>query len=215
VTETPGPFTELALDYEYETPRALPAFYVPVLERAQRYDRTCGYFRASSLAIAAQGVARFVSNGGRMRLLCGVELLEPEIAAMQGGAPLPTAVEQRLREALVTASDVEQHRLGVLAWLVREGRLEIQLAIPKQTGSNAYFHEKSALFEDFHGNTICINGSNNESATGWQHNFESFWVRASWKEAPAAMFASIAAVERRFDGELERFRRITLPEAVL
>jgi superfamily II DNA or RNA helicase len=214
VTETPAPFTELALEYEYETPRALPAFYVPVLERAQRYDRTCGYFRASSLAIAAQGVARFVSNGGQMRLLCGVELLEAELSALQGDAPLPAAVEQRLRDALVTTNDVEQHRLGVLAWLVREGRLEIQLAIPKQTGSNAYFHEKSGLFEDFHGNTICINGSNNESATGWEHNFESFWVRASWKESPEAMHASIAAIEKRFVGELQRFRRISLPEAI-
>ncbi len=214
MTETPTPFTELALEYEYETPRALPAFYVPVLERAQRYLRTCGYFRASSLAVAAQGVARFVRNGGRMRLLCGVELLEHEIAALQGDEPLPALVEQRLREALVTTEDVEQHRLGVLAWLIREGRLEIQLAIPKQAGSAAYFHEKSALFEDFHGNTICINGSNNESATGWEHNFESFWVRASWKESPEAMHASIAAIDKRFEGELARFRRITLPDAV-
>ena len=200
MTETPGSFAELALEYEYETPRALPAFYVPVLERSQRYDRTCGYFRASSLAVAAQGVARFVRNGGRMRLLCGVELLEHELAALQGNEPLPPAVEQRLSDALVTSEDIEQHRLGVLAWLVREGRLQIQLAIPKQIGSTAYFHEKSALFEDFHGNTICINGSNNESASGWEHNFESFWVRASWKETPEAMHASIAAVEKRFDG---------------
>jgi SNF2 family DNA or RNA helicase len=211
----PGPFTELALEYEYETPRALPAFYVPVLSRAVRYDRTCGYFRASSLAIAAQGVARFVTNGGRMRLLCGVQLLEDEVPALQGDAPLPEAVEQRLKDALVTSSDIEHHRLGVLAWLVREGRLEVQLAIPKPGTGDGYFHEKQALFEDAHGNTICINGSNNESATGWHHNFESFWVHASWKTLPEEMQASIASVERRFDGDLGSFRRVPLSDAVV
>ena len=214
MTETPAPFTELALEYEYETPRALPAFYVPVLARARRYDRTCGFFRASSLSIAAQGVARFLRNGGTMRLLCGVELLEHEIDALQGRESLPPVVEQRLRDALTTTEDVERNRLGVLAWLVREGRLTVELAVPKASGSSAYFHEKAALFEDFHGNVICINGSNNESATGWAHNFESFWVRASWKESAEAMLASIAALEKRFDGELEHFRRIKLPEAV-
>lgn len=210
----PGPFTELPLDFEYETPRALPAFYVPVLSRALRYDRTCGYFRASSLAVAAQGVARFLAHGGTMRLLCGVELLEEDANALLGDAPLTAAVEDRLRASLATSDDIEQHRLGVLAWLVREGRLQIQLAVPRAPGSNAYFHEKAALFEDAHGNSVCINGSNNESSTGWQHNFESFWVRASWKDSADAMESAIATLRRRFEGDLPGFRRLDLPAAI-
>ena len=53
---------------------ALTSFYVPALTRSQSYDRSVGYFRASSLSVAAQGVSRFVAGGGTMRLLVGAEL---------------------------------------------------------------------------------------------------------------------------------------------
>ena len=51
-------------------------FYVPLLQRAVRYDRAAGYFNSGGLAAAAQGLAHFVTTGGTMRLIVGAELTE-------------------------------------------------------------------------------------------------------------------------------------------
>ena len=61
-------------------------FYVPVLECAVRYDRLTGYFRAKALGLAAQGIEGLVRNNGRMRLLVGCTLDQPEVDAIAEGA---------------------------------------------------------------------------------------------------------------------------------
>jgi len=61
-------------------------FYIPALERSVRYDRSTGYFSSSALAIAAAGVARFIRNGGKMRLLCGAQLSRDDVAAIKNGS---------------------------------------------------------------------------------------------------------------------------------
>lgn len=58
-------------------------FYVPALSCAVRYDRTTGYFRASALAPAARGIEGTVRNDGRMRLIIGCTLDEPEVTAIE------------------------------------------------------------------------------------------------------------------------------------
>ena len=54
----------------------LEGFYIPALKQAVRYDRVTGYYRSSSLVVAAAGVSRFVANGGTMRIIAGTELDE-------------------------------------------------------------------------------------------------------------------------------------------
>lgn len=49
----------------------LESFYLPALSRSVRYDRIAGFFSSCALAVAAQGVAKLVARGGRMRLLVG------------------------------------------------------------------------------------------------------------------------------------------------
>ena len=51
-------------------------FYIPVLSCSKNLDRSAGFFTSSSLSIAARGLARFIANDGRMRLLVGSELRE-------------------------------------------------------------------------------------------------------------------------------------------
>ena len=52
----------------------LEGFYIPALKQAVRYDRVTGYYRSSSLVVAAAGVSRFVANSGTMRIIAGTEL---------------------------------------------------------------------------------------------------------------------------------------------
>ena len=86
------------------------------------------------------------------------------------------------------SDEIAQRRLEVLAWLVKEKRLEIKVAVavdedgaPTPPGMEVpYFHEKIGVLRDRLGDGVVFQGSINESATAWLHNFESFSVFQSW-----------------------------------
>ncbi len=221
-TAVPPPLlTGLDLEPVYEGASALTAFYVPVLQRATRYDRTAGYFRASSLAAAAQGVARFIANGGTMRLVCGAALQPADCDALLGDAEVPGDLAARLLAGLATSDEIARHRIQVLAWLVRVGRLEVRLAVelgrdgrpltPEQSGG--YFHEKLGIFYDAEGNVVAMHGSNNESRVAWLDNFESFSASSSWEERKRTLRLA-ALFEERWQSRIERYAVVPLPAAV-
>ena len=61
----------------------LQDFYVPVLSNAVQYDRIAGYFSSNALAIAARGIANFIKNRGKMRLITNVVLSAPDQEAIR------------------------------------------------------------------------------------------------------------------------------------
>src|SRR5689334_18620644 len=72
-------------------------FFIPAMAASIRYDRAAGYFSSTMLAVAAAGVTKLVLNGGKMRLLCGADLSEADVEAIdQGHATLAEQVEKRL-----------------------------------------------------------------------------------------------------------------------
>lgn len=201
--------------------QVLDTFYVPALSRAYHYDRSVGYFRSSALSVAARGMSRFINGGGTVRLLCGAEISATDRDALLGRTTLDGAFAQRLAERLLTDSEVDRRRLEVLAWLAREGRLEVRIAIavddqgaPLVGGElEPYFHEKIGVLRDVHGDGIAFQGSVNESATAWTINFESFSVYASW-DATATHFSFWAnKFEQHWAGDLRGFRVYALPDA--
>ncbi len=171
----------------------LNAFYVPVLERAMAYDRVAGYFSSSSFVSASAGLARFINNSGTIRLLIGAQLSEADRDALLGQAPLADVLAHSLSGELddsLSADEIVRQRLGVIAWLVQQGRLQIRVGVPCDgdgiplAGSEAglrYFHAKFGVLADDAGNRVAFTGSINESASGWEHNFESFSVYRSWR----------------------------------
>ncbi|MCY3926607.1 MAG: helicase-related protein [bacterium] len=190
-------FRGLHLDTGYDsTGDPLGRFYVPVLRRAVRYDRVAGYFMSSAFATAAAGLARFIANDGTVRLLVGTRLSPADCAALQGQGSL----EETLERCLLAGDDlggavaediVARHRLEVIAWLVRRGRLSIRVGLPCDAHGNPlpaaspeaqhYFHAKWGVLTDAAGDRVAFGGSINESAAGWQGNFERFTVYCSWK----------------------------------
>ncbi len=72
-------------------------FFIPAMAASIRYDRAAGYFSSTMLAVAAAGVTKLILNGGKMRLLCGADLSEADVAAIgEGHATLAQKVEKRL-----------------------------------------------------------------------------------------------------------------------
>ena len=211
-------------------------FYLPALERSVRYRRSAGYFSSSALAVAAAGVARLVENDGSMQLLCGADLAPQDVEAVLRGESLKGRVERAMLRDLDPDeggdSDAQlTARLEILAWLVAHERLTIRVVLPRgpdgqpvpRPESREYYHPKEGIFEDADGNKLAFSGSSNESRSGWQNNYETFHVFASWpRQIGASVIRSadhyIAPIERRFDtlwepGE-DQWISLPLPDAV-
>ncbi len=200
----------------------LESFYVPALARAASYDRSVGYFRSSALAVAARGLSRFINAGGTVRLLVGAEITPADRDALIGRTSLDGAFAARLAEGLVTADAVAQRRLEVLAWLAREHRLEVRIAIAIDTlgaplvggDHDPYFHEKIGVLRDTGGDGVAFQGSVNESETAWTSNFESFSVYASWDATSTHYSFWANKFDQHWAGAFSGFRVYPLPEAV-
>ena len=80
------------LKYSREDGDLVSRFYVPALSTAIRYDRTTGYFRAGSLALAARGLEHLALNNGTMRLLVGCTLDEGEVQAIERGTAMTDVI---------------------------------------------------------------------------------------------------------------------------
>ncbi|MBR0679336.1 DEAD/DEAH box helicase family protein [Roseomonas eburnea] len=187
------------LRYTPEDGDLVAGLYVPLLSCAERYDRLTGYFSATALALAARGIEGLALNNGSMRLVVGCTLGPDEVAAIERGEALRTAVGRRLTALpLEPGDDAARQGLEILAWLVEQGRLEVKVAVPcdsnrRPLSGTAIFHEKAGIVEDKTGQKVAFSGSLNETAAGWTQNFESLHVFTSWGDP-----ARVALEEEHF-----------------
>jgi superfamily II DNA or RNA helicase len=203
--------------------RPLESFYLPALSRAVRYDRIAGFFSSHALAVAAQGVARLVARGGRMRLLVGAQLSPEDVEAVLRGVSLQERLAGRfldlLRDPQALADALVRQRLQVLAWLVAQGRLEVRVVVEadpytrQPVASGGYFHAKGGVLWDEQGDGIAFSGSINETATAWRNNYESFHVFCSWRE-PEHFRHEAERFERLWEDAEAGWMTVPLPEAV-
>lgn len=185
--------------------------YVPLLGRAIRYTRAVGYFSSGGLASVGSGLESFIRNNGSMRLMASPVGWSPQdVEALSGHREIHRELADRLAKSLITRSDIERDHLSVLAWLMREGRLETRIIIgPK----GQLFHQKVGMFWDSRDDAVGIEGSNNETLAGWDSNIESLSVRRSWLDQEAWFPATVEELDRLWQGG-PHSRSYPLPEAV-
>jgi len=194
-------------------------FYVPALEDAERYDRLTGYFNARALTLAARGIEGLVRNGGRMRLVVGCTLEQPEIDAIEKGEQLRDLVERHLASLPLAPPDpASSDALELLAWMIAQGHLDVKVAVPcnaskKPIPADGIFHEKAGIIEDRGGDKIAWNGSLNETAAGWQHNWESINVYTSWGPEPKRVEDEEANFARIWANKAHRVIVLDVPDA--
>lgn len=204
----------------------LREFYIPLLERALRYDRVVGYFRSSSLALASRGLSAFVRRQGQARMIVGADLDPRDVQAiLNGQARLDAALNAELddpeRWPMQALRGVE-----LLSWMVRHECLEIRVAIRVHAGNgkpitldsneDGYVHEKWALAYDASGHCLYASGSWNESMTALQRNAENIDLDGSWEGEKER--AIIADAKKDFaalwNDAHPAFRVLALPDAV-
>ena len=166
-------------------------FYLPAIAAARRYDRAVGFFSSSIFLLAWPSIKKFVSNGGRMRLICSPVLSEQDELAMrqgyseQGEIELGDAIRKQFAELL--ASPGLAKPATVLASLVANGVIDCRVAWLSSAAegrSLRIFHDKMGLVEDEASDQIVFKGSMNETwpALALDGNIESIDVFASWRD---------------------------------
>ena len=193
-------------------------FYVPALRDAERYDRLTGYFNATALRLAARGIEGLVRNDGRMRLVVGCTLDTAEVEAIERGEELRPLVEQRLTALpLAPPDEATSDALELLSWMVARGHLDVRVAVPcnadrRPVPADGIFHEKAGIIQDRGGDRLAWNGSLNETAAGWQHNWESINVYTSWGGDPERVQAEEASFARIWAGRAQRVIVLDIPD---
>ena len=173
-------------------------------------------FSPEALVVAAAGLAGLVNNGGRMRLVCHHQLPKHVVQAIiEGQRAAEDAILESVGPKPLLQFDpddpVAKDHLKLLTWLVKEGRLEIKVAIPRSGGG--IFHQKVGIFTDEGGDTVAFIGSLNESRLGWLLNDESISVFKSW-ESQAHLGPIAEQFERLWENRSDSSLVIPIPEAL-
>lgn len=211
-------FKELKLNTEYRSSIALTSrdFYAPILKVASKYDRAVGFFSSSSLVHIAEGLLPFVNNGGTMRLVASPILSKEDVEAIKKGyekreSVIAGAVERELYEP---KNFRDSERLNLLANLIADGRLDIKIALVENNKNYGIYHEKMGIFFDEEDNKIAFSGSNNETYTGMDINYEAFDVFCSWENEADAKRANTKAnaFEKIWNGLDPKVSTYVVPE---
>ena len=211
-------FKDLTILPEYTVNAAsdiIAAFYTPTLATSVQYDRTTFLFSMKGLAQAAAGIAGLIRNDGRMRVICDIQTKEEVIrAAIEGSAdPLIKSRPPDYLNDLPPDDPAFHDYAALIAYLVANKRLEIRLALLNE--ANAIFHPKRGVFTDASGNRVAIDGSVNETLSGWRHNYESLTVFKSWQSADDLARVESREIEfnRLWTNQADNITVIPLPKA--
>ena len=210
---------DLQSDYDRDScPDLLGEFFEPVLANSVSYDRTTFTFNAGALSVAAAGLAGFIRNGGRMRLICHHEMDRDVLQAiLDGQCTAEDAVLDSIAPGALTDVKPEnlaqKHHLELLTWLVRENRAEIRVAISNDA---SLFHRKTGIFTDSNGDSLAFIGSINETMAAWIRNDEEMMVITSWwgDRDRSRLEGKVRAFERLWNGTADSSIVIPIPEAL-
>lgn len=212
--------------YESGIDNIIEDYYVPVLGVSIQYDRIAGFFSSSSLAVAARGLADFISNGGKMRLICSPRLNTDDIDIVKkivnNDASLNT-FELGIDFSNLE-NEFEQNHVKALGWMLYSGLLEMKLAVVfNEDGTicnneiiseKGLFHQKVGVLKDRDGNELSFSGSINETAAAWVNNDEEFKVFKEWTDARDYFLRDKKRFDEIWNGERKNVKVYNLPDAV-
>jgi superfamily II DNA or RNA helicase len=214
----PQGFRSLGLRYNYNTSSYNLAqdFFIPLLSQAISYDRGVGYFSSGWLQVNAHGLAHLAMRGGRARWITSPLLSSEDLQAFEKIIALdevPRCLGGLLKTVEELKTALEEDTRNTMAWMVADGLLEFQFAVPVGELSGD-FHDKFGVFRDEYGHRVSFLGSYNDTVRGF-HNYESIRVFLSWEASTAD---AVGEDEERFAriwlGREPNLRVFRLPQAV-
>ena len=187
---------------------------IPCFAAATNVDCMVGFFSSEALVSLAPGLATFINRSdGHFRLIISPVIGAADWDAIEAGVMSPETVANDFLDRLVITKDaIQRFTLECLTWMIREGRIKIQIALVK----NGIFHPKVWLFHGTDGLMVTAHGSSNLTDAGIRKNVEQIAVAKSWDALNDAYTAN--ALDRQFDELWEHSTEgcvvLDLPDAV-
>lgn len=178
-------------------------FFNNALSRSVQMDIGLGFFSSASINVLSLGFAKFITNGGRMRLYINQYLSDEDYEAL---VSKPEIVEESVinnfYEMVKILSKRDEHFFNCLSYLIQTGRIDIRIVIPK-TGGIA--HQKFGVFTDEVGNKVSFIGSINLTASALiSKNLESIECQKSWLGGEDIINEYDLLFESIFEGKKEQ-----------
>lgn len=172
---------ELNLKKIYRTKQddVVDLFLSPALKECNVYDRGSGYFTLGALAELAEGLIPFIQHEGSMRIVTSVKLSDKDVDIIKNGISLKAEnVSGKIRKEIEELVDEDDKiiKLDLITNLIAAKKLSIRVAYMP----DGIYHEKIGILEDREGNAIYFSGSNNETVSGLNKNWETFMLLTSW-----------------------------------
>jgi superfamily II DNA or RNA helicase len=132
--------------------------------------------------LATRGLIKFIENGGKAMMICGVEFTSDDIKTIQESySKRKGLVDEKLaNEVKKNLYGIEKDSLEILAWMIKNEYLDIKVAVKKKTFG--IFHSKFGICRDKDSNVVAFEGSANETVGGLVDNRESLSLDVSWNE---------------------------------
>lgn len=170
--------------YKSSSTREPLEFYLQALSNSTNLDLLLGYFSFSAINVLALGFAKFLYNGGRLRVIAN------QIFSQEDKETILRAMEpDPFEENLIDLNNIDQLRYSLdnygehffkcLAWLMANKRIEIVIVKPK--GKKGIAHYKSGVFSD-NEESVKFKASCNFTTYGLTENLEELDVDLGWED---------------------------------
>lgn len=207
----------LKTSYTSEVDDIYADFFVPSLSVSVSYQRAVGYFSLAVLLNAPAALSQLIENEGKIELIFGKLVSPSDFEAIRESAKDPwDGTELPSFETLIKdhTGGLLEYRIRMLAWLFKNGKLELKVAIRPE----GLFHQKIGILYDNFGDVVSFSGSMNEtmSALDPRYNSEEITVFKSWKDGQNEYVTNhINIFEKLWSGDTESSTVITsIPEAL-
>jgi superfamily II DNA or RNA helicase len=161
-------------------------FYLNGLNNSKSIDLLLGYFSSGAINLLSLGFAKFIHNGGILRIVLNDVLSEKDKIAIKSGqeeivnAPIDLSNLKQLTESL---NDYGKHFFQCLAYLIAQDRIQIKIVKPK--GRKGIVHYKSGVFSDGI-DEVAFKASCNFTAYGLLENLEELDTFIGWDDSQSA-----------------------------
>lgn len=170
---------DIAISYTTVGEDSFSKIINPLLKCTKVYKRSVGFFSSSALDFIGEGINTIAKNKGSILLATSPKLSNEDIDAINRGYSERDILKKAfIEEARSALEELSEDNVTALYELVRDEVVDIKI-IRKNHGM---YHDKLALLEDWDGNIIACVGSNNETAPGYDSNYEKIRVYKSWTD---------------------------------
>lgn len=173
-------------------------FYLSALKESTSFDLQLGYFSSAAIHILSLGFAKFISNGGRMRMVINDVLSTQDkevlIKVEEGHQYQVPFNIQNFEELKAHLDEYDLHFFQCLGYLIQNSLIEIKIIKP--SGRYGISHYKAGIFSDG-ADKVGFSGSCNFTYYGLLQNLERLEAFLSWDDARSE--ARIESLSKDFD----------------